>query len=183
MNFRKYLIILPICFFTFISHADTNEGVFVELTTAVSMIEGSILGRVYIANVGGGVGYKYNLYNSSKNYLGYLQTDASLPAVFVGDKFPDDYYTTNVFFNFEYGYEFMRERPFSFGFNGSPIMLIAKMRSLWSWDVGSFIGVFENIKVKDSFFISIEGQSIFVWENFIVHNWQPYIRLKGKYFF
>ena len=130
----------------------------------------------------------------------------------------DDVGSIHGLFDFEYGYEFRRESSFSYGVSVSPLV------PMFIWDRSldntfnksgednssnennnqfktrfvSFIGVFGNIKINDSFLISIEGKGlILAWDYFIGRTLLkkevlyafhplfpiPSIAVKGKYFF
>ena len=144
-----------------------NEGLFVEL---ISEVGGTLYGVGLM--VGGGMGYKYN--SSNDNYFGYFQGDFDFSVLaLVAGVGSDEIGNISGVVNVEYGYEFRRESSFSYGVSVSPLV------PMFTWDRSldntfnksgednsssennnqfktrfvSFIGVFGNIKINDSFLI------------------------------
>ena len=158
MKFIKYLI-LSACFFISMAWAGmSNKGVFVELTSEIDLhIFKNPLG---LWRTGGGVGYKYN--SSNENYFGYFQADLN-----INTNIPE-FSGVSGAFNFEYGYEFRRDRSFSYGVNISPVVTSVSYKNVSGSEtlfldlVGS-LGIFGNIKIDDSFLISIQGRLNSLW--------------------
>ena len=171
MKFIKYLI-LSGCFF--ISTVWANKGVFVELTSRVIVSPYHV-----VLTAGGGMGYKYN--SPNENYFGYFQGSLNLNTYV----FPSG----SIFghFNFEYGYEFNRDSSFSYGVSVSPLIFWISRQEVSFFS--HLLGVFGNIKINDSFLISIEGKSIMLdWDYFIgsikeIDLFPLSIEVNGKYFF
>ena len=198
MKFIKYLI-LSSCFCISTAWAGmNNEGAFVELTSDVFVTPFS-----GVLTIGGGAGYKYN--SSNENYFGYFQGDINLDvlALDIGGRSGEIGHIRGIF-NFEYGYEFNRESSFSYGVSLSPIVPVIYYGSKLQTkklivNFVSFIRIFGNIKINDSFLISIVGQGTLLgWEYFIERTILkkersslalhplfpiPSIAVKGKYFF
>lgn len=202
MKFIKYLIFSGFfCISTTWANMN-NEGVFVELTSEVG---GSPYG--VSLSPGGGVGYKYN--SPNENYFGYFQGSFNFN-MFVHFKVGSSSYkynvqTTSGVFDFEYGYEFRKEHSFSYGVSISPIIPTVRYElkskdknNRLSIDFTSLLKVFGNIKINDSFLISIEGKGkILAWQYFIRRTLKkekvsfifhplfpiPFVEVKGKYFF
>lgn len=174
------------CFLISTAWAGVNKkDVFVELT---SKIDGNLFKHpVELWHGGLGIGYKKNNF-SKKKYIGYYQTDFNLGS---------DFKSVLGFLNFEYGYELRRKRSFSYGANVYPAVPAAGYNfrddnSLVLTVTGS-LGVFGNIKIKDSFLISIQAQlDVLYFHTYIIHPGgkvippsllSPSFIIKGKYFF
>ena len=189
----KYLILLG-CFCISTAWADINNGAFSELTLSVAGIP-SLSGHL---RTGGGIGYKYN--SSNENYFGYFQGSFNFSIIALGGALSSDEVGNKYgSFDFEYGYELRRERSFSYGISISPIVPMFSFSNQLHTQLLSFIGVFGNIKINNSFLISIETKGLilaldyFVQKN-ILDNEEidyalhplvplPLIEVKGKYFF
>ena len=189
MKFIKSLI-LSGCFFISMAWADMNdEGLFVELTSRIAFgishsfpISRSLTPPLLL---GGGMGYKYN--SSNDNYFGYFQGKGNLEkAVEEG---------VSGIFDFEYGYEFRRESSFSFGVSISPILATAsyviELGSL-ALTLDSSLGVFGNIRINDSFLVSIKVKGVIpLFYSYIINPPREVLPpsgvlslgIKGKYFF
>ncbi len=191
LRVMKRLIVLS-CFFVSVSYAGVNKkNTFVELTTSGEV---SSIGMDF--NIGGGLGYKYDL--GSKDYFGYVLTDLNVSAALTG--FGRAYGELN----FEYGYEFMRDSLFSFGLNVSPVIPVVSFTKYenqsdrkWSLNLNSTLGIFGNFNINDSFEVAIEVKAIFTTlDYYILSNSdekkssilgpfypQPGFEVKGRYYF
>ena len=187
MKFIKSLM-LSGCFCISMAWADMNdEGLFVELTSRIAVgISPSFPSRSAIPLLlGGGMGYKYN--SSNDNYFGYFQGKGNLETA-VGEG-------VSGIFDFEYGYEFRRESSFSFGVSISPILAtvsyVIELESL-ALTLDSSLGVFGNIRINDSFLVSIKVKGdIPLFYSYIMNSPRKALPpsgvlslgIKGKYFF
>ena len=192
LRVMKHLILLS-CFCVSVSYAGVNQkNSFVELTT---------LGEMSIFDVGIGLGCKYEL--DANNYFGYILADVNMStSVFTWGIASDEHYIFIGEFNLEYGYEFMRDRLFSFGLNVSPVIptLVFEKSGIknvkdWIFGLRSSLGVFGNFNINDSFEVAIEAKAVYRFLNrMLLGNLKegfvridffpiPLVELKGRYYF
>ena len=196
LQIMKHLILLS-CFFVSVSYAGMHQkNAFVELTTS-----GEVASVHMVLVVSGGLGYKYELV--SNDYFGYVLANVNIgTSVFTGGLASDEHHILAGKLNLEYGYEFMRDSLFSFGFNISPVVPFASLIKYenqsdrkWSLNLKSTLGIFGNFNINNSFEIAIEGKAgSLALDLYIRHPDkmyligpfyppEPFFEVKGRFYF
>ncbi len=152
LRVMKHLILLS-CFCVSVSYAGANQkNTFVELTTFGLFQELNLSSKPGVS-ISVGLGYKHTL--DSTNYFGYVLADINVGTSAFSEVLLEAPLMGKL--NLEYGYEFMRDSLFSFGLNVSPIVpYLFFPKDDWSLMLVSFLGVFGNFNINDSFEIAIE---------------------------